>query len=128
MSQSHMTATPEQIATLRHMLGLTDDTQRKLVSYRNHYATEKGDEHIAAMVEAGLVESVDFGAELAGGLEIYITTAKGRSIADANVRKTRRSKGARLYARFLDISDVRPRLTFREFLTSPEYAQTRREA
>ncbi len=58
----------------------------------------------------------------------YRCTELGKSAALASHRRIRLPKPKRLYRRFLKLGDVFPELSFREFLTSAEYAEVRHDA
>lgn len=120
--------TPEQEATLRHMLGITDAYVREPKAYRNYAAVNPGDPHYAAMAEAGLVILRDSTKNVGGRYDVYSCTELGRKVAFESFKKIRKPKAKRVYTRYLRLTDSHPDLKFREYLTDPRYAQHRREA
>lgn len=114
----------EQAQILRHMLGIDKPEARVPVPYRDYYCASRGDTVLAAMAAAGLVECYRRDEHY----DWYTTTEAGRTLAFRSHRASRNPKAKRVYLRFLSISDVYPGLTFREFLTRPEFADARRHA
>lgn len=119
-----MKPTTEQLETLRHMLGINDPYMKEPKPYRDYYAAPHGDVAMWRMALAGLVEryAVD------RCYDWYRTTVTGRGAAMASHKAIRASKPKRLYAKFLDVRDCWPDLTFRQFLTAPELRETRQRA
>lgn len=113
-----------QLATLRHMLGIDKPDEARPEPYRNYYCANPGDEELAALEAAGAVERYS----TQGGYWWYRTTSAGRAAAITSHRTIRLPKAKRIYARFLDVKDAISDLTFRDFLTSPQYAEIRRAA
>jgi len=116
--------TEEQADSLRHMLGINRPDVRSPRPTRDYAAMSHGDQHWTQLEALGLVEryAID---------EHYVwlrTTAAGREAAFASHRQIRLSRSARRYARYLDLCDAVPNLTFRDFLTHPQFAQIRRQA
>ena len=71
----------EQLAILRHSLGLRDDGRGR--AYRNHFVTGEGSTdypHCMALVDAGLMTRRK-GSALSGGDDIFIVTEAGRLAA-----------------------------------------------
>jgi hypothetical protein len=122
-----VSAPAKHLEILRHMLGVTDTTARDAKPSRDHYAAEPGDPTLASMAEAGLVRLARTKSPIAGGLDIYITTDLGRATAMVSARRLRKPRGARVYSRWLDVADV-VNVTFKDFLTRPEWAEVRRNA
>ena len=115
---------PEQLRTLRHMLGIDDPQQREPKPYRDYYCANPDDAGMAALVAAGAVEKY----ATQGGYEWFRCTAAGKAAGIASHRTIRYTKARRVYGRFLDVRDTFADLTFRQFLTDPEFAETRRSA
>lgn len=112
---------------LRHMLGINTPEQRVPTPYRNYAAVNPGDPLFVELTALGMVERY----RVAGGdfeYDYYRCTEAGRLAAMRSYRTIRLSKSKRVYARFLNISDAYGDLTFREFLTSPRFAEARRDA
>lgn len=125
-----MNLTPDQLDTLRHMLGIDTPDDRVPNPYRDYYCAAAGDVKLAELERMGAVKCTRR-AGLPGVFseyDNYVTTPAGRAAAIASHRTIRRTKAQRVYSKFLDVSDCFADLTFREFLTGPEFAQTRREA
>lgn len=121
--------TPEDERKLRHMLGIDDMSKRDPKPYRNYYCA--GGKDVAALEslrERGLVEKRSNGGALSGGDPVYTATEEGIRVAKESQRRGMLSKGKRLYLRFLRASDCCPDLTFKTFLTSPDWAETRKSA
>ena len=119
-----MELTTEQLQTLRHMLGIDKPDERAPDPYRDHYCASRGDADLAELARIGAVR-------LYGQCEHYdwyCTTEAGRAAAIASHRKIRLPKPKRIYSKYLDFADVHCGLTFREFLTSPDYADARSAA
>jgi len=122
-----MNLTAEQLDTLSHMLGINDPMKRRPEPYRNYYAANPGDPKLVELERLGAVRL----ARKASGPysdDCYVCTEDGRAAAMSSHRTIRAKKSARVYHCYLGVSDCFPDLTFREFLTSPEFAQTRRDA
>jgi len=58
----------------------------------------------------------------------YQCTPAGIEAARKSFRKFRLPKSKRRYQAFLDLRDVLPDLTFHEYLTTPDFAESRAEA
>lgn len=123
-------ATPDDERVLRHMLGIDKPEKREPEAYRNRYAANPGDEHLARLAGMGLVELVRATGKpgIFGAYDRYRATDRGIEVARASHRRIRLPKSKRMYARFLDVSDCCPDLTFRDFLTSPRFEDVRRTA
>lgn len=119
-----MTLTNEQLQTLRHMLGIDKPDEAAPEPYRDYYCANPEDPELVAMEAAGAVERY----AVQGGYWWYRTTPAGRAAGIASHRATRLPKRKRVYRRWLDVSDTRADLTFREFLASPEFAEIRAAA
>ena len=120
-----MDLTKDQLYTLRHMLGINTPDARAPTPYRNYAAVNPGDREFAELEAVGAVECYRR-AGPGTNYDWYQCTAAGRTAAMQSHRTIRNSHAKRMYAKFLSVSDCCPDLTFREFLTSPEFADTRR--
>lgn len=119
-----MELTSEQLHTLRHMLGINDPSVRDPVPYRNCYAADPGNPEMIELERIGAVRFYCRRYEL----DFYVCTDAGISAAIASHKSIRDSKKRRVYSRFLDCRECCPDLTFRQFLTDAQFAQTRRDA
>ena len=119
--------TKDQLHTLRHMLGINTPDDRIPKPYRDYAAVNPGDAKFVEMERMGLVEIYRPSAH-AGEYDYYRCTAQGRTLAMASHKTIRRGKSARVYSKFLDVRDAINDLTFKEFLTDPQFAETRRSA
>ena len=112
---------------LRHMLGINDPSLPWPPSaYRDYAAVDPGDTLFAQMEAEGLVRCYRRAGTTS--YDWFTTTSAGRALAMASFREIQYSKSKRRYLKFLDVSDCCPDLTFREFLTRPEFAESRRNA
>jgi hypothetical protein len=116
----------DDLHVLRHMLGI-DDERVIRDPYRNHYCANEGDERLHSLAARGLVTLVR-GPTPMMPYETFAATDEGRRIALESQKQRALPKRKRVYSRFLDVRDCCPDLTFREFLTSPDYAECRRSA
>jgi len=117
--------TPDQLHTLRHMLGINDPSKRVPRPYRNYAAVNPGDPEFIEMARAGLVEI--YRARGSGSeYDYYRCTEMGRLAAMRSFRSIRYSAAKRRYIAYLNVSDAVPDLTFRQFLTHPDFAEARR--
>lgn len=119
-----MNLTDEQLQTLRHMLGIDKPDERAPKPYRDYYCASRGDADLAELARIGAVRLY----RQCEHYDWYCTTDAGRAAAIASHQKIRRPKSKRIYSKYLDIADVHADLTFREFLTSPAYADARATA
>ena len=119
-----MNLTEDQLQTLRHMLGIDKPEERAPRPYRDYYCACRGNTELAELARLGAVRRY----RQCEQYDWYTTTDAGRAAAVASHRSIRRPKPKRIYSRYLDIADVHADLTFREFLTSPAYAETRATA
>jgi hypothetical protein len=117
--------TPDQLHTLRHMLGINTPDDRLPKPYRDYYCAAAGDQKMVELARLGAVEKLP-NALWSG--DYYVTTPAGRAAAMASHRTIRRTKAKRVYGKFLDVKDCFADLTFKEFLTHPDFAETRRNA
>ena len=119
-----MNLTDEQLQTLRHMLGIDKPDERAPEPYRDYYCASRGDAELAEMARIGAVRLY----RQCEHYDWYCTTDAGRAAAINSHRKIMLPKSKRIYSKYLDIADVHAGLTFREFLTSPDYAEARAAA
>ena len=119
-----MQLTDEQLRTLRHMLGINKPDERAPTPYRDYYCASRGDADLAELARVGAVRLY----RQCDQYDWYTTTDAGRAAAIASHRTIRLPKSKRVYSKYLDISEVHQGLTFREFLTSPAYADARAAA
>lgn len=120
--------TEAQLKTLRHMLGINKaGNGRRPEPYRDYYCASSGDQKMTELVAIGAVRQYQPAAP--SRYEWFQTTEAGRLAAIQSWRpKFAQTKAKRIYARFLSCLDCNQDLSFREFLTSPIYAEIRREA
>ncbi|MFA7483903.1 MAG: hypothetical protein WC314_25640 [Vulcanimicrobiota bacterium] len=113
-----------QLHTLRHMLGINTPYDKIPRPYRNYAAVEPSDPEFIELAKLGAVE-------VYRRSEVYLyyrCTDQGRAAALRSHRKIRRTKAQRVYGKFLDLCDVFPDMTFKDFLTSPYFDRARKEA
>jgi hypothetical protein len=122
-----MNLSPDQLHTLRHMLGINTPNDRLPKPHRDYAAVCPGDPQFAELERLGAVECY---RRPCPGFEYdyFRCTPAGRAAAMASHKTIRRTKSQRIYSKFLDVSDALQDLTFREFLTLPEFAECRRSA
>jgi len=117
--------TPEQIHILQHSLGLS---KRHDKPYRNYYAVYAGSgdaiRDLESLVEKGLMGNGGKSPVNADMIYFYVTE-KGRLVAIENLPEDKLSPGQKRYERFLDLKDVCPDLTFRQFLTDKRWEEYR---
>jgi hypothetical protein len=104
--------TPEQLRILRHMLGIDDPYMATPKPYRDYYCANPGEPKLHELAALGMVELYS----THGSYEWFRCTPAGRAAAIASQRAIRKSKSARVYAKF------------RQFLTDQHFAETRRAA
>lgn len=122
-----MNLSSDQLHTLRHMLGINDPSQRIPKPYRNGAAVVPGDPEFVELERLGAVERY----RAAGGsfqYDYYSCTEAGKAAAMKSHRTIRYGRSKRVYLRFLSVRDCIPDLTFRQFLTDPEFRGIRAEA
>lgn len=108
------------------MLGINDRSKRSPVPYRNYAAVNDGDKHYAEMAAAGFVKKS--GRTAGGEYQLYRTTEEGFRLAVESYKTIRLPKSKRMYLRFLSVADACPDISFKDFLTHPDFAQIRRDA
>jgi len=114
----------DQLKILRHMLGINDPFSKEPKPYRDYYCANKGDAELCALAKIGMVKIYRTDERY----DWYKTTREGRRLAMNSHRSIRKTKSQRVYAKFLDIRDAFNDLTFRDFLTSPQFHRARIEA
>jgi hypothetical protein len=122
---------PEQLRTLRHMLGIDTPDDRVPKPYRDYYCANPGDPELAELEALGAVRCYGRSRSTTGVADSYLlftTTEAGRAAAMASHRTIRHTKARRVYRRFLDVRDALSDVTFHQFLTEPRFAETRRAA
>lgn len=124
MKERPMDLSEKQLDKLRHMLGLNDPSKREQVPFRDYAAVNPGAAEFLELEAMGMVRKY---AER-GSYWWYCTTDAGKAAAIKSALARRLPKSKRLYTTFLDIADAFPDLTFKQFLTSAEFAETRRGA
>lgn len=122
-----MALSKEQLRILRHMLGIDDPDMKESKPYRNYYAACPGDPELAALAQFGAVRLVRGPVE-GFPYDYYVCTDAGITAAVRSHRTIRRTKAQRVYSAFLSLNDCFPDLTFKQFLTDPGFAETRRAA
>lgn len=124
-----MKLTDRQLHTLRHMLGITAPYSRSPRPYRNYAAVKPGDKHYLELERLGAVERINKPVpDWATDYEWFQCTEAGKAAAMESHRRIRKPKAKRVYHLYLDISDALTGLTFKEFLTSDEFKEVRRNA
>jgi len=107
----------EQLRILRHMLGLTDLYKAIPEPYRNYYCANPGNEILHELQTLGMVKLYN----ICDNYEWFTATDLGKSKAIESFWKLQKPKKARRYVCFLRIRDIYNQLTFKEFLTLPEF-------
>ncbi len=117
-----------QLHILRHSLGIGDDGRGR--PCRNHFCTGQGSkdwDDCRILSAVGLM--IDKGAmSLTGGDHLFVVTDEGRKSAINTEPLTKASKAKRRYRYWLEIREVFPDATFHDFLTRPEFAESRERA
>ncbi len=123
-AEQSMQLTKEQLATLRHMLGIETPYDKFPKPYRNYAAVNPGDAECKTLEALGAIEFT----RTVGSLDYYACTDAGRAAAVRSHRDIRVSRSRRRYAKYLEVSDAIADLTFFDFVTKPEYAEARANA
>ena len=117
-----------QLHILRHSLGIGEDGRGK--PYRNHFCTGPGSKDwddcrilsaVGMMLDKGPMK-------LVGGDHCFVVTDEGRKSAVNSEPLPKPSKAKRRYLYWLEVRDVWPDATFKDFLTRPEFADSRERA
>lgn len=116
--------TEKQLDTLRHMLGINDPWMPEPTPSRDYFCASSGDPELAELARLGLVRLYS----QRNNYDWYATTDAGKDAAMRSHKTIRYTKAQRVYGKFLDIRDCYSELTFKEFITSPEFADSRRAA
>ena len=119
-----MKPTDEQLRILRHMLGIDVNDTPNPAEYRDYYCANQGDQQMHAMAALGLVRLHSTGDRY----EWFTTTELGKAAARESQKAMLLPKPRRVYLRWLAARDALHDLTFREFLTSKDFAQIRANA
>ena len=121
-----MNLSSKQLHTLRHMLGINTPDDRVPKPYRNYAAVSPGDKEFVELERQGAVEEY----RVRGGSEYswYQCTKEGRCTAMESHKSIRKTKAQRRYSMYLVMTDIYPELTFKDFLTHPDFSTARREA
>lgn len=112
-----MNLSPEQLRTLRHMLGIDRPDVANPKPYRDYYCANPGDPQLTELARIGAVRLYD----TRGGYEWFTCTEAGRAAGIASHKTIRYSRSKLRYSRFLDMKDCYPDLTFLQFLTDRRY-------
>lgn len=107
------------LSLLHHALGINDPMHPEREPYRNHFVADEGHDDIPALERLesrGLMERSN-PPDFCGGW-VFTVTEAGK--AKALQTRPRAPQAKRRYHRFLELQDVMPDLTFREFLSMPE--------
>ena len=116
--------TERKLNILRHMLGINDPSKAKPEPYRNYAAVGAADlPMFRDMENEGLVRRVD--RTVFSDYDCYECTQAGMDAAMASFRGIQWPRSKRRYHTYLAIRDVLGELTFREFLTSDEFRESR---
>lgn len=121
-----MKLTKDQLDTLRHMLGINTPWDRVPKPYRNYYAATLGDVGLFELELLGAVEKYETNSDSEYGW--YRCTEEGKLAAMRSHKDIRYKKAQRRYAAYLDMTDVFPGLTFKDFLTYPDFKEARDRA
>lgn len=116
--------TDPQLRILRHMLGIDDRCQKHPECARDYYCANPGDAELVALERAGAVNRYRFSESYWW----YATTPAGRTAAIKSFYARRASRDERRYLSYLSARDCFSGLTFKQFLTQPRFAETRRDA
>lgn len=119
--------TAKHLDTLRHMLGINTPSAPAPRPTRDYYCANPGCAEVVELERLGAVRCYRR-ADAVTQYDWYCCTDEGRAAAMASHKTIRYSKSRRTYLKFLDIADALPDLTFKQFLTDPQFAETRRFA
>lgn len=121
-----MKLTSDQLHTLRHMLGINTPSQKIPRPYRNYAAVNPGDTTFKALEATGAVEKYD--GPSWSEYDYFRCTDAGKLAAMRSHRTIRWSRSKRRYSAFLDVGESFQELTFKQFLTDPQFKETRANA
>lgn len=116
--------TDEQLRILRHMLGIDTRFDPNPVAYRDYYCANPGNPQLHELQRLGMVRLY---AER-DGYEWFATTDAGKTAARASQQAILEPKSRRVYRQWLSVKECFADLSFREFITSPRFADTRKAA
>ena len=115
--------TDEQLRILRHMLGI-DCRDKDPKEYRDYYCANPNNPQLHELQRLGMVTMYSNHDRY----EWFTTTKRGKIAARASQRAMVNPKKRRVYLKWLSAQDAFPDLTFREFLTSPDFKESRDNA
>ena len=108
----------KMVAILRHSLGIQWAHDKE---YRDYYCACVGEDRLERMADKCLMKRGNF---INGGRDrYYFVTELGRAVAREDIPRKTRSQLR--YERFLSVCDCCPDLTFKEFITDPQYREVR---
>ncbi|MCK4817911.1 hypothetical protein KA005_19220 [bacterium] len=110
----------KQLHTLRHMLGINTPNDRVPKPYRNYAAVISGDPEFIKLERLGAIR--EYQVRIPTHYAWYECTKEGRAMAMKSHRDIRKTKTQRKYTAYLDMTDVYPDLTFKDFLTHPDFS------
>lgn len=119
---------PKLLQILRHALGIGEDGRGKTT--RDYYCTgpESEDFDLCQILVADSY-MVDQGAKAsAGGMHLFTVTLFGAVAATDLSPPAKPTRGQRLYQHWLEISECYPGAKFGDFITRPEFAESRERA
>ena len=120
-----MNLTNDQLYTLRHMLGINTPNYRIPKPYRNYAAVNHEDKEFAELERLGAVEQYTIYSK---EYVYFRCTGAGKLAAMRSHRTIRKTKSQRRYSAYLDLIDACQELTFKDFLTNPEFKEDRDNA
>ena len=104
------------------MLGINTPGDKYPRPYRNYAAVNPGDPKYLALAAIGAIEFSGRRFEL----DYFRCTDAGKEAAIKSHKSIRYGRARRVYLRFLDVRDCDCDLSFKEFLTNPDYKEARR--
>ncbi len=107
-------------AIMLHTLGLTDIYREE--SYRNHFVAGKDHSDMPTLLrlcEVGMMREADPPRFLESGDRVFCVTDLGKAYVAKH--RERPSRAKKRYNSFLSLLDCCPDLTFKTFLTDPQY-------
>lgn len=119
--------TEKDLDHLRHMLGINTPTDKHPKPYRDYAAVNPHDKEWLRLESLGMVRRYRT-VEPHSPYNWYTTTDEGKARAIASHKNIRQSRSKRRYSAYLDVSDTFSELKFIDFLTDPQFKQTRDEA
>jgi hypothetical protein len=109
------------LGVLRHMLGIDTPRVKSPNEYRDYYCANPGSIALLELEAFGMV--VRYSEE--GGYHWFKTTDLGKEKARESQQKMLLPKAKRRYLSWLSVRDSIPDLSFKDFLTLPEYKKAR---